>query len=110
MSKKDSVSEELYQVSSPTGKSKITDPDYVVKLPKLYEEFKEGGVIGYPDAQYLIGNTPKFFEDVVMKRLTVDFGSIYRFVANYFDGKNLYIDGIKKNISQIKNIVPPSKK
>ena len=86
----------------------MSDPDYLVKLPKLYEEFREGGVSGYPDAEYLIEQTPKFFEDVVMKRLTVDFQSIYRFVANHFEGKNLYIDGIKKNISQIKDMVSSS--
>jgi hypothetical protein len=87
----------------------MSDPDYLLKLPQLYEEFKEGGISGYPDAQYLIANTPKFFEDVVIKRLTVDFNSVYRFASNYFKGKNLYIEGITKNISKIKNTVPSIK-
>lgn len=87
----------------------MSDPDYLAKLPKLYEEFKEGGVIGYTNAQYLIENTPSFFEEFVMKRLTVDFRSFYQFADDHFNGKNIYIDGIRKNISLIKDIASQPK-
>jgi len=84
----------------------MSDPDYPEKLPNLYQELKEGGVQGYPSAQYLIKATPTFFEDFVMKRLTSDFHSVYRFAANHFGGKNLYIDGIHRNIARLKTLYP----
>ena len=80
----------------------MSDPGYLEKLTKLYEEFKEGGVVGYASAHDLIRRTPTFFEDVVMKRLTQDFHSVCRFAAVHFGGKNLYIDGINRNIARIK--------
>ena len=80
----------------------MSDPNYLEKLPKLYEEFKDGGVIGYTSAHDLIRKTPTFFEDFVMKRLTGDFHSVCRFAALHFGGKNLYIDGINRNIARIK--------
>ncbi len=79
----------------------MSDPNYVEKLPKLYDEFNDGGVLGYTSAQDLIERTPAFWEDIVMKRLKEDFHSVYRFVANYFEGKNYYITGINRNIAQI---------
>jgi hypothetical protein len=80
----------------------MSDPNYPEKLPNLYKELNEGGVSGYSSAQYLIKETPRFFEEIVMKRLTRDFHSVYRFVANHFGGKNLYIDGIQRNIARLK--------
>jgi hypothetical protein len=80
----------------------MSDPNYLEKLPKLHEEYKEGGVFRYPSAQHLMKETPEFFEDFVMKRLIGDFNSIYRFASNHFGGRNLYIDGIRKNIAQLK--------
>ena len=80
----------------------MSDPDYLAKLPRLYQEFKEGGVLGYPSAQHLMEKTPTFFEDVVMKRLTGNFQSVYRFAASHFGGKNLYIEGINRNIALLR--------
>ena len=91
-----------YVLGSADFLGQMSDPNYLAKLKKLYEEFSEGGATVYPSAQYLIKATPTFFENIVMKRLTEDFCSVYRFAANHFDGKDLYIDGIKKNISQLK--------
>ena len=80
----------------------MSDPDYVEKLPILYEEYKEGGVPGYNSAQDLIEQTPKFFEDYVIKLFTEDFHSVYQFAAVHFGGKDLYMEGIKKNIEIIR--------
>jgi hypothetical protein len=80
----------------------MSDPDYIVKLPKLYNEYKEGGFLEYASAQDLISKTPSFFEKFVMKRLKEDYHSVYRFAANHFGGKNSYIDGINRNIDQIR--------
>ncbi len=81
----------------------MSDPNYLEKLPILYEEFKEGGVPGYASAQDLIEKTPEFFEGFVMKVLREDFHSVYQFASNHFGGKNLYIEGIKRNIESLKN-------
>jgi hypothetical protein len=80
----------------------MSDPDYIEKLPNLYEELKEGKVSGYTSAQDLIEKTPVFFEDFVMKRLTGDYHSVYRFAANHFGGRDLYLEGIKTNIARLK--------
>lgn len=79
----------------------MSDPKYLEKLPKLYQEFKDGGVLGYTSAEDLIGKTPTFWEDHAMKRLKEDFNSVYRFAANDFEGRNYYIDGINRNIALI---------
>ena len=79
----------------------MSAPNYLEKLPKLYDEFNDGGVPGYSSAKDLIEKTPVFWEDVVMKRLKKDFHSVYRFAANYFEGSNYYIIGVNRNIAQI---------
>jgi hypothetical protein len=81
----------------------MSAPDYLEKLPILYEEFKEGGVTGYTSAQDLMERTPSFFEDVVMRVLSEDFHSVYQLVASHFGGKNLYVEGIKKNMELLRN-------
>lgn len=81
----------------------MSDPDYLRKLPLLYMEYEEAGVSGYTSAEDLIKKTPQFFEDSVMKRLTEDFHSVYQSVAGYFGGRNLYIEGIVRNIRLIEN-------
>lgn len=80
----------------------MSDPDYIVKLPELYREYKEGGFLEYTSVQDLINKTPEFFEKFVMKRLKEDYHSVYRFAANHFGGKNFYIDGINRNMAKIK--------
>ncbi|MBL7119376.1 MAG: hypothetical protein ISS53_01680 [Dehalococcoidia bacterium] len=81
----------------------MSDPNYVEKLPLLYDEYEEGHFPGYDSAQDLLQKTPKYFEDFVMKRLIEDFQSVYQFAATHFGGKNLYIEGIKKNIELVKH-------
>ena len=80
----------------------MSDPNYPEKLPELYEEYKQGGYLEYTSAQDLINKTPAFFEKFVMKLMTEDYHSVYRFAANHFGGENLYIDGINRNMAQIK--------
>jgi hypothetical protein len=83
--------------------AQMSAANYLEKLPILYEEFKEGGVLGYTSAQDLMEKTPLFFENFVMKVLSEDFHSVYQFAASHFGGKNLYVEGIKKNIELLRN-------
>lgn len=79
----------------------MSDPNYIENLLKLYEEFKDGGILEYTSAQDLIKKTPAFWEGFAMKRLKEDFNSVYRFAANHSEGNNYYIDGINRNIALI---------
>ena len=92
-----------YIVGTADFLGQMSDPDYIQKLPSLFNEYREGGVPGYSSSEDLIAKTPLFFEQFVMKRLTDDFHSVYRYIANLFGGKNLYIEGIQHNIERIKN-------
>jgi len=80
----------------------MSDPDYLEKLPVLYDEFREGSVPGYKHAQDLMEKTPQFFDKFVMKRLTEDYHSVYQFAAVHFGGENLYIKGIEGNIESLR--------
>jgi hypothetical protein len=84
----------------------MSDPNYLEKLTKLYEEFKDGNVLGYASVRDLIEKTPAFWNNFVMKRLTEDFNSVYQFAADHFEGENLYISGINRNIALIKEWYP----
>jgi hypothetical protein len=93
-----------YIVGTADYLGQMSDPSYLQKLPLLYDEFIEGGISEYASARELMEQTPSFFQDFVMKRLTADFHSVYRFVVNHFNGRNLYMEGINKNINQFKDI------
>ncbi len=80
----------------------MSDPDYLEKLPRLYEEYKEGSVPGFESADDLIKKSPKFFEEFVLGRLNRDFEGVYRFAAKHFGGRDLYTEAIKKNLALIK--------
>ena len=80
----------------------MSDPNYPEKLPELYKEYKQGGFLEYASADDLINKTPEFFDKFLMRRITEDYHSVYRFAANHFGGENLYIEGIERNIARIK--------
>ena len=90
-----------YVVGTADYLGQMSDPHYIEKLPGLYEEYREGGVPGYDSADSLIEKTPGFFEGFVMNRLTQDFCGVYRFAASHFGGRDLYIEGIRKNLAAI---------
>ncbi len=94
-----------YIVGTADYLGQMSDPGYLQKLHLLYDEFIESGIYDYSCAQELMEKTPIFFQDFVMKRLKVDFQSVYRFVGNHFNGRNLYIEGINKNINQLESIL-----
>ena len=79
----------------------MSDPDYPHKLPSLFEEYREGGVPGYSSARDLKIKTPTFFEQFVMKRVKNEFHSVYRFASSQLNGRDLYIEGIRRNIKKI---------
>lgn len=87
-------------------------PDYIEKLPILYEEFREsaefnrqgagGGPEAFSSADDLIRKTPIFWRHYVIPRVEKDFLGLHRFLARPApDGPNGYLDAIEANIGRL---------
>lgn len=86
-------------------------PDYIEKLPILYQEFAEaarhdgpkaGRLASYRDADELARNTPSFWQNYVLPKINVDFEKLYQFLnVPYPHGTNTYLVSIEKNLMRI---------
>jgi len=86
-------------------------PDYVEKLPILYQEFAEavrhdgpkaGRLASYRDADELARNTPSFWQNYVLPKINSDFDKLYQFLSvPYPHGTNSYVAAIEKNLARI---------
>ena len=89
-------------------------PDYVEKLPVLYQEFAEAtqydpghaeSLREFTSAQDLMRKTPLFWQRYVLPRLNRDFGNLQAFLSDpYPGGQNLYLRQIEENLGRIKSI------
>ncbi|HEY0455578.1 MAG TPA: HD domain-containing protein [Verrucomicrobiae bacterium] len=87
-------------------------PDYVDKLPVLYQEFTEATHYyndprsvryRFSSAEDLMKNTPAFWEKYVFPKINGDFLQLYRFLSEpYPNGPNPYLERIEANISRIR--------
>jgi len=87
-------------------------PDYVDKLPVLYQEFAEalrhGGanserLAACRSAEELARNTPSFWQNYVLPKITGGFGRLFEFLNDpYPDGPNAYLLAIEANLERIK--------
>ncbi len=59
----------------------------------------------YRDAFDLLSKTPKFYENIVCKRLNQDFQQIARHLAVHFAGTDPYADAIRRNLDRFARIV-----
>jgi hypothetical protein len=90
--------------------------DYVDKLPVLFQEFAEAArhdgrnaarLAAYESAEELIRNTPSFWENYVLPKITSDFGNLHIFLSEPFpDGPNSYVQGVCENIARIQHRFP----
>lgn len=86
-------------------------PDYVEKLPILYQEFAEavrhagpkaGRLASYRDAAELTRHTPSFWQNYVLPKLNTDFEQLYQFLSvPYPHGTNPYVLAIQENLARI---------
>lgn len=86
-------------------------PDYVDKLPVLYEEFAEasrhdgpraGRTAMYTNAEDLAQNTPGFWRAYVLPKIIRDFGALHRYLNDpYPDGPNPYVAAIERNLARL---------
>jgi hypothetical protein len=92
-------------------------PDYVDKLPILYQEFAEAArFTGNPrirsggffsSAEELMQKTPIFWENYVKTKINDEFGGLYRDLNDpYPDGPNPYIEGIEANMARLRKEQP----
>lgn len=88
-------------------------PDYVEKLPVLFDEFAEasrydgvkvGRLALYTSAEDLARNTPEFWRDYVLPKINRDFGALYRYLSTpYPDGPNPYVEAIERNLARLES-------
>lgn len=96
--------------------AQMSDRCYLEKCrDRLYPEFVLGGIarkrnedgsedILFSSGEDLVSKTPGFYR-AVRKRLKDQLDGVYRYVDHHFGGVNLYLDGVKKNISYAENLV-----
>jgi hypothetical protein len=87
-------------------------PDYVDKLPVLFEEFAEAARFGgeraarfaaYRTPEDLRRTTPAFWAGYVLPRINGDFRGLYRFLNDpYPDGPNAYLQAAERNVARIR--------
>lgn len=92
--------------------AQMSDRCYLEKCrDRLYPEFvlgAYGAPRGAPRLPYfasgeeLVARTPSFY-DGATRRLEQQLGRCYEYAARYFGGPNLYLDGMKKNVSYASN-------
>lgn len=87
-------------------------PDYIEKLPILYNEFEEsaafnksatsGGGNMFSSAEDLMRKTPGFWQFYVLPKINKDFLGLYQFLAEVHPNKeNWYIQRIEENIASL---------
>ncbi len=86
-------------------------PDYIDKLPVLFQEFAEavrhdgpnaGRISTFRSAEALMQNTPSFWENYVVPKITHDFENIVLYLSDpYPDGPNDYLRRIEQNLALI---------
>lgn len=86
-------------------------PDYVEKLPILFEEFQEsarynagkgGPGMLFASARDLMEKTPGFWRKYVLPKIENDFLGLFRFLARPApDGPNEYLEAIEANLARL---------
>lgn len=97
--------------------AQMADRCYLEKCrDRLFPEFVLGGVamhlgkdgkliIKYRSGVDLLRRTLEFFENICMPRFEEDFGGVYRYVAQVYDGRNPYMVAVDKNIFHLKRVL-----
>jgi hypothetical protein len=87
-------------------------PDYVDKLPILFDEFVEAGrfmgnpgAVGFVSVEDLMSKTPAFWERYVLPKIEKDFEGVHRFLGrndNDNDNDNPYLTLIEANMERLR--------
>ncbi len=85
-------------------------PDYIDKLPILYEEFAEsaafnagrgGGGQVFASVDDLMRKTPGFWSNYVRPKIEKDFQAVYRYLVDPKSDRNEYIELIEANLARL---------
>lgn len=97
--------------------AQMSDIDYLRKCrDHLYEEFEVGGIAGkqprtshngkvYHSPDHLLESTPEFIRTAIDVRLEQQFGGVYRYAADHFGGRDLYMEAIRHNCERLQAIL-----
>jgi hypothetical protein len=87
----------------------MADPNYLEKLPHLFDEFVEGDITDYDTELDLLQKTPAFWE-FTQKRFVNELGNMDRYLRDHFRvrwgiDRDLDREAIEKNISRLQHIL-----
>jgi hypothetical protein len=97
--------------------AQMADRCYLEKCrDRLYPEFVLGGValqvspggdrgVRYASGLDLLRQTPQFMQDTIDKRLDAAFGSAYCYMEKLFDGRNPYMDAIRRSLDYLQQVL-----
>jgi len=100
--------------------AQMSDRCYLEKCrDRLYPEFVLGGIAmpndaaGNPSVKYgsgldVLRKTPEFIEEVRRTRLDGEFGASYRYLDVLFNGRNPYMDAIRRNLEYLSEVLRTS--
>lgn len=106
-----------YMIGTADLISQMADRCYLEKCrDRLYPEFLLGGLTEiatkdgdvktlYSSGDDLLSKTPDFFEHEVEKRLNVIFKQVHRYAGIHFNGENLYLKAVNKNINHVDSLI-----
>jgi hypothetical protein len=93
--------------------AQMADRCYLEKCrDRLYDEFVKGGmarmrapdgriVVNYESPHHLLRKTPDFCRATLEQRIGQQFEHAERFFEVHFDGRNLYMDAIERNLAHL---------
>jgi hypothetical protein len=87
----------------------MADRHYLIKLPFLYEEFKEGGVSIFANELDLLQATPDFW-GFIKQRFVTEYGNVDRYLRDHFRvrwgiDRDLDREAIERNIKYLQFIL-----
>jgi hypothetical protein len=97
--------------------AQMADVAYLEKCrDRLFREFELGGIarqvddngrerVRYASPVDLLKQTPDFIRHTVEERLEGLFGGIYRCVEAHFDGRNLYMEALQRNLRHLEQLL-----
>ena len=97
--------------------AQMADRCYLEKCrDRLYKEFVLGGVavenarpgeymVRYKSGQDLLHKTPFFYQQVMRDRLNLKFNRAYRYIEPLFEGRNPYVESIRKNMTHLIRVI-----
>lgn len=98
--------------------AQLSDRCYLEKCrDRLYPEFVLGGIAArqqdqadasnalYSSPEDLLRKTPRYFDEFVRHRLNDKFDRAYEYAEHCFDGRNVYIEAIQKNVAFLEELI-----